>query len=224
VTTNVLVQRFHPGPEECGVLWARSDSRGNGRLGHIYSITRKEFPHVEGDGHRTLAELIWRHPRYHRQAPVFLERFADQHDMVLGAGERLRLCQSGNHCQGTLFRDGADLITPALEARIDQIVRTFAGELDIGRFDLRYESDVLLRRGEGFGIVEFNGTAGESTNIYDPDRSVLWTYRVLYGQWKLLYELGAQRRRAGVQPLRVWELLRQIRGHFADRRGSPIAD
>src|SRR5690606_35724469 len=122
------------------------------------------------------------HPRFHTQAAVFLERFAGQRERVLAKGEVMRLAESGNHCQGTLFRDGGDLWSEAFEDRVDQIARAFRptalfggasareGEplLDIGRFDVRYTSDEAVRRGEGFAIVEFNGTAGESTNIYDP--------------------------------------------------------
>jgi hypothetical protein len=153
---------------------------------------------------------------------------------VLAAGERVRLAESGNHCQGTLFRDGSDLITPALEDAIDRIARgyqpaasgaTRAGaQLDIGRFDVRYESDEALRRGEGFSIIEFNGTAGESTNIYDPERSIFWMYRVLAGQWRLMYELGAARRREGAKPLSLLEILRGTRAYNRERTGSALAD
>jgi hypothetical protein len=227
VHSPVLVQRFHPGPHECGIAWTRragGAAASNGSLGSIFSITRKEFPVITGDGRRTLEELILAHPRFHCQAAVFLARFAGQRGRVLAAGETMRLAQSGNHCQGTLFRDGADLITPELEAAIDEIARRIDPPLDAGRFDLRYESDDALRRGRGFSIVELNGTAGESTNIYDPDKSIAWAYRTLAAQWKLLYELGAERRRAGVKPMPLRDLLRAIRAHYRERTGSALAD
>ena len=46
-----------------------------------------------------------------------------------------------------------------------------------------------------YSIVELNGTTGESTNPYDPKKSIFWAYRVLMGQWKLLFELGSARMR-----------------------------
>src|SRR5262249_767540 len=143
---------------------------------------------------------------------------------VLAEGETLRLAQSGNHCQGTRFSDGADLITPELEATIDALARSFASPLDMCRFDLRYESDEALRRGKGFAIVELNGTAGESTTVYDPDRSFLWAYRTLAAQCRILYELGAERRRAGVRPMSFWDLIRETRRHLRERTGSEVAD
>jgi membrane protein DedA with SNARE-associated domain len=259
----VLLQAYHSGPFECGILWARypdgprHDGRG-GREGFIFSITRKDFPVLIGDGIHTLEELILDHPRFHAQADVFLERFAGQRQRILRAGQALRLAEAGNHCQGTLFRDGIDLWSQELEDRIDSIARNFAPPpshsrvacltppdasdgasappqapgsasplLDIGRFDIRYESDDALRRGQGFAIVEFNGTFGESTNIYDPNRSLFWMYRTLARQIRLIYELGASRRDAGIRPIPLLEVLLTIFRHQRSRggRSSPaLAD
>lgn len=221
-----IVQEYHAGPQECGILWARHvEPAANGGLqGRIFSITRKTFPVLVGDGRRTLHQLVFAHPRFHAQAGVFLSRWAADRHRVLAEGEELRLAESGNHCQGTLFADGADLITAGLEARIDAIASSFQGGLDIGRFDLRYESDEALRRGEGFRIIELNGVTGESTNLYDPSRSIFWAYGVAIRQWRLMYQLGAERQRQGHKPLPVRELFRRIREHRRGRSGSALAD
>lgn len=228
MTAAAVAQPYAAGPHECGVCWVRRAARDHGvaggAAGFIYSITRKEFPVVIGDGTSTLEELILGHPRFRRQAAVFLDRFADHASRVLDRGESMRLAQSGNHCQGTLFRDGADLITPELSAAIDRLAGGFSGGLDVGRFDIRYESDEALRRGEGFRIVELNGVTGESTNLYDPTKSIVWAYRVLFGQWRLLFELGAWRRSQGARPLTLGDLRRAWRTHARERRGRALAD
>jgi len=234
MTRPALLQAFHPGPKEAGVLWVRDVSGGTlGERGRIFSVTRKEFPAITGDGRRTLERLIWTHPRYRFQAEVFLTRFADRRDEVLPEGHTLRLGEAGNHAQGAMFLDGADLITPALEARFDEIARGFTrrrrapgeiGGLDFGRFDIRYESDEALKRGEGFCIVELNGTMSESTNMYDPRRSALWSYGVLFRQWAALYAVGAARKRAGVRPVSLMDLLRSARDHFRGRSGPAVSD
>ena len=234
MTRPALLQAFHPGPMEAGILWVRDLDDGRlGQRGRIFSITRKEFPVITGDGRRTLERLIWSHPRYRYQAGVFLKRFADRRDEVLAEGQTLALGRAGNHAQGATFLDGADLITPALEARIDEIARGFScrprpageiGGLDFGRFDIRYESDEALRRGEGFAIVELNGTMSESTNMYDPQHSALWSYGVLFRQWATLYTLGAVRKRTGVRPISFMDLLRSTRDHFRGRPGSVVSD
>lgn len=225
MTRPAILQRFHPGPQEVGVLWARIPGARPDAPGEIFSVTRKHFPFVEGDGRRTLEDLIWAYPRLRMQATVFLKRFADQLDRVPAPGERVQLAIAGNHCQGVMFLDGADLITPALTQRVDAIARAFPGDaFDFGRFDLRYDDEGALRRGEGFAIVELNGAMSESTNLYDPGRPIWWTYGVLFRQWRRMYELGAERRARGVRPMTFAELHRALRDHFKGRPGSTIAD
>ncbi len=223
MTRDMVVQGFHPGPNEVGVLWVR-DSDDADRKGRILSITRKEFPVLVGDGVHTLERLIWRHKRFRMQAGVFCKRFEGELDMVLDKGETFKLAIAGNHAQGTMFLDGADLITEALTDRIDSIIRDFPGGFDFGRFDIRYDSDEALRRGEDFAIVELNGTLSESSNMYDPRRSVWWTYGVLFRQWAVMYKLGQRRRRQGVEPMSLGEIIQKVREHYHTRQGSAVSD
>jgi len=237
MTRPALLQAFHPGPREAGVLWTRRAE--DGRLledGRVFSVTRKEFPTVTGDGASTLEELIWKHPRRRLQAEVFLKRHTGQLDRVPEAGEVVRLGIAGNHTQGAIFYDAAELITPELDARFNQIAATYRasdggdgrggglGDFDFGRFDIRYESDEALARGEGFVIIELNGVMSESTNLYDPRRPVWWRYAVLARQWSVLYRLGWRRRRMGRRPMGIIELARTVRDHYRGRGGSDIAD
>ena len=218
----VVLQRFDPGPHEIGVMWAREPGAPNGR---ITGITRKVFPEITGDGKRTLERLIWTHPRYFMQAEVFLKRHDAQRDIVLGEGEKMRLAVAGNHCQGTLFADGADLITPALEARVNEIAMAFDSEgFDIGRFDLRYADEDALRRGEGFTVVELNGVSSEPTNIYDPARGLVWAYKQMYRHWDRLFAIGHARRKQGVRSMSLPEMLRAVRDHYRGRPGTHVSD
>jgi hypothetical protein len=243
VATPVVAQPYHEGPCECGIMWARrvagenTDVAQGGDIngtmngtGFIFSVTRKEFPVVEGDGVRTLRDLILAHPRYRLQWRTYFARHAARLAGIPTHGERVRLSVSGNHCQGTLFRDGADLITPELTRVVDDLCARF-GEasgtpngLDFCRLDVRYESDRLLRQGKGFAIVELNGTSAESTNLYDPSRGPFWAYRVLFAQWKHLYSLGAWRAAQGskVMTWRAWSAM--MREHYDTREGSEVAD
>jgi hypothetical protein len=236
MTADAVAQPYHPGPEECGIFWMRysgkqlargfgPDKRAitPGRLGFIYSITRKEFPRVTGDGSRTLAQLVLDHPRYRRQATVFLTRFAAEAARMPSAGEVVRLAISGNHCQGTMFRDGADLITPELEAEVDRIAAVFP-RLDYGRFDARFESEAELRQGNGLAIIELNGASSEPTNMYDPDRSYFWAVGVLARMWRQVIRLAKERRAQGVKPLTYREFVGVIRMNAKSLKGSSVAD
>jgi len=231
-----VVQPYHAGPEECGIFWMRyskkqlANGKGpdgrqiqQGRLGFVYSITRKEFPRVTGDGSRTLEQLVRQHPRYRRQATVFLQRFAGDLARVPARGEEVRLAISGNHCQGTLFRDGADLITPELEAEVDRIARVFP-RLDYGRFDVRYTTEDELKQGRGMAIIELNGSSSEPTNMYDPERTYFWALTVLSRMWQQVIELAKERRAEGVKPLTIRQFVHVIRENAKSLKGSSIAD
>lgn len=229
---DVQIQAFHAGPLEAGVFWMRhiqnicdpSWRDAHGRQGHVFSITKKIFPYLEGDGVRTIEALINDHPRFRMQARIFVDRFEDADTRVLAEGERLRLAQAGNHAQGTMFLDGSDLRTPALVDAIERISTGMAVApdgrqgLDFGRYDIRYTSDEELRAGRGFAIVELNGAVAESTNIYDPSFPVWRTYATLSRQWATLFRMGSERRAQGRTPIPAATLWRMFR---EDRKARP---
>ncbi|MCG3127236.1 MAG: hypothetical protein CHACPFDD_02094 [Phycisphaerae bacterium] len=216
----VLAQAYHPGPFEAGIFYYRLPSEPTGR---ILSITDKQFPVLIGDGVATVESLIWRHPRFRMQAGTFLARMNGQAASILPAGERLPLTIAGNHCQGTLFRDGSHMITPALEEAVDAIARRFDGFF-FGRFDVRYGDVNALRAGHGFAIVELNGVTSESTNIYDPAWRLGRAYRVLFRQWALLFEIGAQNRSLGRPVSRLGAVLRDAAAHYRERAANLLSD
>jgi len=204
-----LLQAYAPG-EEFGVFYVRFPSQAAGR---IFSITSKSFPTVEGDGRRTLEQLILADDRAVCLAPVHLERNAERLDEVPGAGERIALVDVGNHCRGTVFRDARGLATPALAARIDEIARAFDG-FYFGRFDLRAPDAEALRRGEGLRVIELNGVTSEATHIYEPGASLLAGWRTLFEQWRLAFAIGAENAARGARAATLGELL----GLLAERR------
>jgi membrane protein DedA with SNARE-associated domain len=216
----ILGQPYHPGPYEVGIFYYRLPGA---ERGHIFSITDKVFPVLAGDGVSTVEELIWRHPRYRLQGDVFLRRHAADAGRVLGGGERLPLALAGNHCQGTLFLDGAHLRTPELERALDAIAESVRGFF-IGRFDVRYTDPDAFGAGRDMAIVELNGVTSESTDIYDPRNSLWRAYRTLYRQWALLFRIGAANRRRGVQPVGALGLLRLVWRYYRHRRIDSLAD
>jgi membrane protein DedA with SNARE-associated domain len=216
----VIVQPYHPGPFEAGIFYYRIPGENRGR---IFSITDKHFSQVVGDGQSTLEQLIWRHPRYRMQASVFLARHAADAQRVLGVGEGFRLAMAGNHCQGTMFRDGAHLITPELEQAIDQIAQSIDGFF-FGRFDVRYANEERFKAGQELTVIELNGVTSESTNLYDPGWSLWWAYRTLFRQWSILLQIGSANRQRGHVTSTYSSLLREVVSHYRKRSGNPLAD
>lgn len=215
------LQQYHPGPKECGIFYTRLPSEAHGK---IFSITDKVFPIIVGDGQSNLEELIWKHPRFRFQHDVFHIRWADDLERVLHKGEELRLAEAGNHCQGTLFQDGARLITPELEARIDELAQRLEG-FYFGRLDLRYTDEASLKRGEGIALIEINGVTSESTNLYDPGWSLWKAHAVLRKQWATCFAIGhAIRQRDGIKPKSGLRLLRDTLRYYRGRHVSTLSD
>ena len=216
----VLAQPYHPGPFEAGIFYYRMPSWQRGR---IFSITDKHFPILVGDGASTVEALIWTHPRFRLQADRFAARHREILSRVLEDGERLPLAIAGNHCQGTTFRDGAHLVTPALEARIDSIARAYPGFF-VGRFDIRYSDVDAFTSGDDVAIVELNGVTAESTNVYDPAGTLWAAYRVLFRQWAIVFAIGAANRRSGVAPSSMRRLLELVGAHTRRKIACAISD
>lgn len=218
-TYAIVAQPWHRGPFEAGVFYWRLPDEERGR---IFSITDKVFPRVVGDGASTLEALVRAHPRLSRQWPIFEARHRAALGQVLAPGEVFVLGEVGNHCQGTLFRDGRTLWTPALEARIDAIARQVPGFF-IGRFDVRYTNRERFMAGEDLAILELNGVSAEPTDVYDPYRTLWSSYRALFEQWRLVFAIGAANRRLGHRAATSGRLLRLAWQHLRDSRRFPVS-
>jgi membrane protein DedA with SNARE-associated domain len=216
----VVAQAYHPGPFEAGIFYCRIPGQPRG---WIFSVTEKQFPVITGDGASTVEELIWRHPRFRMQADIFLARHDAQRHRVLARGETLRLGVAGNHCQGTMFTDGSRLITPLLEEKIDTIARAFEG-FYFGRFDVRFGDVEAFMEGRDLTIIELNGVTSESTNIYDPSRSLVSAWWTLARQWALLFRIGALNRGRGCRASGMIALARAVIGHYRGRSVPLMSD
>ncbi|MBL9135166.1 MAG: VTT domain-containing protein [Verrucomicrobiales bacterium] len=220
VVAATIAQAYVPGPFEAGIFYVRHPQESQGR---IVSITEKVFPHVEGDGIRTLEDLIWDDPRARCLANRYLARLGARRSEVPPLGAKVRLVEAGNHAQGCIFVDGMAWHSPALEARIDAISRAIPGFF-FGRYDIRFSSVDALRDGRGFQILELNGASAEMTAIYDRRNSLATAYRTLFRQWRTVFEIGEAHRQSGHRApslgrfLEDWRLARQ---HFAK---CPAAD
>jgi len=186
------------------------------------SITIKEFPHVIGDGTRTLRELILVDPRARILQHIYCRRHSAQLDRVLSDGERFRLVFAGTHAQGTIFKDGTHLATPQLLARVHEIASSMP-DFYFGRFDIRYSDLDAFLNGEDIHIVEINGAGAESTHIWDARMTLSGAYGALFRQWRVLFEIGAANRKRGAKPLNPFRLLGDCLWYRDSSRGYPMA-
>ncbi len=216
----LVLQRLIPFEGEAGVFYIR---RPQDAAGHLTSLTLKHAPTVTGDGAATLRALIEADPRHGRLAHLYLSRLADRLDTVPARGQRVRLVFAGNHCKGSVFRNGAADITPALATRVDAIARALP-DFHFGRIDLRYRSLHALREGEEFSIIEINGVGSEATHIWDPDTSLREVYAAQFRHYAAAFAIGREMRRRGARSSGVAAMWRDWRNEQRLMASYPLND
>lgn len=210
---DMIIQRYVPGLE-FGVFYCRRPSAPRGR---IISVTEKRLPKVTGDGRSTLEQLILADDRAVCLARLHLARHRHSLQRVPRAGEEVPLVELGTHSRGAVFRNGRFVLSPALEAAVDDVAQRFKGFF-FGRFDVRTPSIEAFRAGF-FRVVELNGVTSEPTHIYHPGAPLRAAYRALFEQWRLAFEIGAENRARGLAttPLRTL-----VRLAVAYRKGARL--
>jgi hypothetical protein len=212
--TRVLLQEFVPDEGEAGLFYIRHPKEQHGR---ITSITLKFPPSVIGDGRSTLRQLILADPRAGRLAQLYLPRLAHRQDEVPQQGEQVRLVFVGNHCKGSIFRDGTGLATQALTDRIDRLARALP-DFYFGRIDVRFGSLQALVQGEAFRVIEINGVGSEATHVWDPATPLLEAWRAQFYHYGAAFRIAAANRARGHRPAgirAVWQHWRRQRSLMA---------
>ena len=202
-----ILQEFFDGVET-SVFYFRYP---NCKKGEIFSITEKQFPCVTGDGESNLETLILRDKRAVCLAKKYFEQNVERLNYVPETGEKVQIINIGTHSRGAIFAEGEHLKTVELEEKIDEICRGFQG-FYFGRFDIRAKSFEDFSRAENFKIIELNGVTSESTNIYDKKFSLFAAYKILFRQWRIAFEIGAENFKRGAKATTVSDLIRLIFG------------
>ena len=178
---------------------------------------KKEFLGVKGDGQSTLKALIERSDRGRLQLESLSEKFSM--NQILEKGEYLNLEPIGNHCRGTKFLSGMDLLNNRLVEVFDDVARGIEG-FNFGRFDLKVKSIPDMMNGKEIKIFELNGVTSEPGHIYDPNFSLLRAYRDTASNMLMMMKVSKANMKKGVPVtpfLTMWRLVRQ---HFNDNKLS----
>jgi len=188
---------------EAGVFYIRHPGEAKGR---ITSVTLKFAPTVTGDGTSNVRALIGADERLNAIAELLLPKLGAKANAVPAAGETVRLVFVGNHCHGSTFKDGLSIVTPALAARLDEIMHDMP-DVHFSRVDLRYDTLEALCEGRDFKIIEFNGAGSEATEIWDPAMTIGRAYKTQFFHYGESFRIGAAIRKArGLKPTGVLKL------------------
>lgn len=216
-TTYQVILQEYVGGEEFGIFYYRYPDAAAGR---VFSITEKKLPVLVGDGRRTLEELVLADDRAVCMSDFYLRKNAERAEDVPAAGEAVQLVELGTHCRGAIFLDGGANVTPALENTLKRMAQTFDG-FYFGRFDVRVPTVADLKEGRNLRIIEVNGVTSEATHIYDPKLSLWQAYSILFEQWRVAFEIGAQNRAHGTRPTGLLELVRSMRQYRKQSKEHP---
>jgi hypothetical protein len=138
-----------------------------------------------------------------------LKKLGPKAEVIPDFGKSVRLVFVGNHCRGSTFQDGINIVTPALTARIDAIAKDIP-DLYFTRIDLRYNTLDELQAARNFKIIEINGSGSEATHIWDPAMTLRRAYAAQFFHYGESFKIGAAIRAArGLRPtglLRLWAL------------------
>jgi hypothetical protein len=203
----VVVQDYVDEPHEAGLFYVRHPHEATGR---VTSMTIKRPPVVVGDGRSTLRALILRDERAGLAFHLYLDRLAGRLDSEPKLGEAVRLVFVGNHCKGSIFQNGTDLVTPELTAAIDRLAKAMP-DFFFGRIDVRFASMAQLRRGLDFRVIEINGAGSEATHVWDPRTRLLDAWRAQFFHYGAAFRIGAANRRRGFASSGVRAMIRHWR-------------
>lgn len=188
-----IVQEFVDLPLEFSVFYHRHPSK---KAGRVTSVTMKKMLTIEGDGKRTVAQLILDKDRAKLQWETLQHAFANRLEEVPQSGEEIELVSIGNHCLGTTFINRNDLITDKLSDSFDRISKQVEGFF-FGRYDLRAASFEDLENGI-IKVMELNGCGAEPSHIYHPGASLRKAVRDLFVHWHTIYEISVANHKNGV--------------------------
>ncbi len=200
----VVLQQYLPQEGEAGIFYVRDPVTDHAR---IIGLALRYYPRVTGDGVHTVAELIALDPRAGRALSSPLHECRHDVTSVPAAGEVIRLSTIGSTRVGGLYRDGGACITPQLIAAVDAIARDMP-EFYFGRFDVRFETLAELSAGQGFTIMEVNGSGSEAIHAWDPDTGLTAGLKTIFQKQSLLFAMGHVMRSRGVHPMGLVKLIK----------------
>lgn len=203
-----LVQEYVRGLE-FGVQWARFPET---KRGMIPSLCGKHPQRIQGDGKRTLKELILDDDRAVLMASYYFKKFAGELNRVLVDGELFGIAPIGTHSRGAVFTDERSLVTERLRGAFDRLGDRFPG-FHLGRYDIKVPSIDDLQAGREIVVLELNGVMGEPAHIYQPGYPWWRGIRDLCRHFRLAAEIGKACCDRGIDPPELGDLLDLIRQH-----------
>ena len=188
-----LLQELIDEPVELGIFYHRLPGE---HAGQITSIVRKEMLTVTGNGRQPVEELLLKNARAAITLDEIKKTSGDILNYIPEDGEQLEVVPIGNHCRGTTFLNGNNLISKKMTEVFDKLAMNYEG-FYFGRFDIRCNSISDLENNK-FKILELNGCGSEPAHIYQPGYPLIKAYKELIYHLDLMYKIARINHKNGI--------------------------
>lgn len=205
-----IIQEYIDYDIELGVLYYRMPQE---EKGYVSSVVKKEFLSVIGDGESSIETLMQQSTRARFQLENMKKRLGMDFYKIPQRYERILLEPIGNHCRGTKFLNGNELINEQLHEIFNKIAKPIEG-FHYGRFDMRVRSIQDLYKGQYIRVMELNGVSAEPGHIYDPEYKLVKAYKDLAYHWRIIANISIQQQKLGIKPVPTKVLWKVIKEHF----------
>lgn len=184
----IIIQEFIDYDNEIGVFYHRNPGEPKGQ---ITSITIKKYLTLNGNGIKTLSELILNDNRAFLYYDLLKKIHLEKMDEIVPKNNKITLSVIGNHSKGTQFINGSELINQELENLFNLLSHQIKGWY-YGRVDLKYQTFENLCKGNNFKIIEINGIISEPTHIYDASKGASYfdALNSIKDHWKILTKIA----------------------------------
>jgi hypothetical protein len=217
---SLLLQEFIAGPHEAGLFYVRRRTEATGK---IVAMTFRHQPQVIGDGIRTVALLMQADPRLKHRTDSVRDTIGNARlESIPALGKIVILSTVASLRVGGRYEDATRLITPALDAKLEDIAGTMP-DFHFGRFDVRFSDITRLQRGE-FHIIEVNGVGSEAIQFWDPALGLFEAYRGVFAKQSLMFAIAREFRDAGRRPIGVVALAQAWWRQMVLTRGYPASN
>ncbi|MEJ7645668.1 MAG: hypothetical protein WKF87_13830 [Chryseolinea sp.] len=186
IPVRYIIQELVTYPIEVSVFYYRFPDQ---QKGHITGFVKKEFMEVQGDGKRTLKELISSYPRAQYRLNELFSKHESKLDNIVPKGEIYCLSYALNLSRGGRLISLATEKDDRLLALFDKISlhsKTFY----YGRYDIKCSSIEELKQERNFSILEYNGSGAEPHHVYGNGYGFFEACAVLVEHWNILYKIS----------------------------------
>ena len=194
IGVNYIIQTFIDLPMEFSVFYIRYPGQLKGR---VTGFVVKDYLHVNGDGKKTLEQLVNEHPIAQHRLAEMKTKHAVNWLVIPKNGEKFYLSVAGNRSRGARFINLNEEIDQQLNDVFDEL-NNHSKSFFYGRYDLKCSSIENLKMGKDIMILEYNGAGAEPNHIYDCGMSFFKALRIISAHWHDMYQIGKINNRMGV--------------------------